>query len=98
MAYYRRRRNIFLMATPICLCHGGRCLAEHIHHSRGRAGTLLLDERFWIPLCFAAHELIQEHPDVARRADLLCAKGEWNVAPNDAETERLRDLIIELTR
>lgn len=48
--------------------------ATEIHHARGRAGRLLLDERFWVPVSRAGHRWIHDHPEAARRAGLL---GPW---------------------
>jgi hypothetical protein len=98
MAYYRMRRLEFLSDHPYCQCHHKPCYASQVHHSRGRNGTLLLDERFWMALCSAAHDLVKEQPETARRIGLLAKRGEWNVAPQDAQTEQLRQLMIELTR
>jgi hypothetical protein len=98
MAYYRQRRIIFLTLNPNCKCHGRGCQAEQIHHLRGRLKTLLLDERFWVSLCASAHELVRDHPDVARRMGLLCAKGDWHRAPQDYKTIALEQLMFELTR
>lgn len=60
---------------------------------RGRAGTLLIDVRFWKAVSREAHDWIQAHPVEARAEGLLCGPGEWNVAPRDAETARLRALL-----
>lgn len=60
-----------------CGC-GGRM---ECHHIRGRIGALLLDERFWAPLCPACHRWVGEHPREARAAGLLAGFGEWNTVP-----------------
>lgn len=52
-----------------------------VHHSRGRAGALLLETRFWIPLCRRHHEWIGAHPRAAREVGLLAEVGQWNVMP-----------------
>jgi len=96
MIYYNQRRHEYMALHPNCSMHGN-CHATQIHHQRGRSGTLLLDERFWKPVCAAAHALIQEHPDIARRTGLLCQRGDWNRPPDDAQTARLKQLITELT-
>lgn len=36
--------------------------ATECHHAKGRIGALLLDERFWVPLCHSAHEYVTTHP------------------------------------
>lgn len=53
------------------------------HHSRGRAGSLLCDTRFWIALCPKCHAWVHNHPENARRAGLLCERGLWNIPPKD---------------
>jgi hypothetical protein len=70
----------------------GRCcvICEHpdieVHHQRGRLGSLLLDQRFWIPVCARHHRWIHDHPDKARQQTvrvngevmtLLCKRGDW---------------------
>lgn len=39
--------------------------AEQCHHMRGRIGALLLDERYWLPVCAVHHHWITEHPTQA---------------------------------
>lgn len=36
--------------------------AAQCHHMRGRIGALLLDERFWLPVCAAHHQKITVEP------------------------------------
>jgi len=60
--------------------------ATDIHHSRGRLGPLLLDQRFWIPVSRAGHIWIDTNRDAARQKEwngvpILCARGHWNVTP-----------------
>lgn len=98
MAYYNERRAAFLLKHPRCKWHTTPCKANQVHHSRGRVSTLLLDERFWIPLCAGAHDFVGEHPNMAREQKLLCAVGDWNRAPHDAVTRKLQEKIKELTR
>lgn len=92
MAYYNIRKRVFLEAHPQCeACH--RLLGEitssypfrkhpaaDIHHIRGRAGKLLLDERYWIGVCRNAHNFIHDNPEIARKAGLLAQRGEWGKA------------------
>lgn len=51
-----------------CAYHGKPCLPVDIHHQMGRVGfadekeiPLLLDVRYWIPVCRQAHTWITEH-------------------------------------
>jgi len=54
---------------------------NEVHHMRGRAGSLLCDERFWIALSKQGHRWVHENPEKARNMGFLCAKGEWNTPP-----------------
>ena len=58
-------------------CHRKHPSAE-IHHRRGRVGPLLTDKRYWSAVCRRAHDFIGRHPEIARKAGLLCEKGQWN--------------------
>jgi hypothetical protein len=48
--------------------------AEEVHHAKGRIGALLLDERFWVPLCSAGHQWVTEHPIEAQRLGLSVSR------------------------
>lgn len=75
---YRADRLTFLRAHPRC----DRCGAQghrDVHHTRGRAGTLLLDSRHWRALCRECHDWVGENPAEARLLGLLCPAGLWNV-------------------
>lgn len=56
------------MLRKWCAYHGKPCLPVDIHHQMGRVGfaddkeiPLLLDVRYWIPVCREAHNWITEH-------------------------------------
>jgi hypothetical protein len=51
------------------------------HHSRGRVGRLLLDERFWRPVCRRHHDRVKDDPTWARAVGLLPPVGQWNTIP-----------------
>ena len=55
------------------------CKATQCHHSRGRVGSLLMDERFWVPVSAYGHRCITYYPSDARARGLLCPIGQWNV-------------------
>lgn len=100
MAYYRKRVRDWKRCKVCipCLAWGLIHKCEDNHHIRGKLTTLLIDERFWLPICRHTHEWIKDHPDTARLRGWLCEKGLWNHAPKDAETERLKALIAEITK
>lgn len=86
MDIYRERKAAFLKKHPWCAVvpHDGRQRnrATEIHHTRGRAGTLLLDERYWLPVSASGHDFIHDNPKLARDLGYLCKPGEWNKAGN----------------
>ena len=100
MAYYNDQKVMLMTRPRPCDFHAGttvKCVANQIHHSRGRLGPLLLDTRFYKYVCNAGHAYIGDNPEMARGDGLLCAKGEWNTPPKDSETQRLWRLIEDLT-
>jgi hypothetical protein len=44
-------------------CYG----AITCHHKKGRVGDLLMDEKYWLPVCLGHHKYIEEHPEEAYR-------------------------------
>jgi hypothetical protein len=66
-------------------CAFPRCgkVATECHHVRGRIGRLLLDRRFWLPVCLEHHRRIHERPAEARSLGLLARPGEWNTVPKE---------------
>jgi len=81
---YSVRRAEWLKVNRKCAVFGS-LPASQVHHSRGRLGKLLLDQKWWIPVSMAGHQWIDSHRDEARTRDwfgvpLLCARGNWNVS------------------
>lgn len=65
----------------LCKCfdlYGHIHQCTDVHHQRGKLGPLLMDKRFWIPVCRGLHNWIGAHPAEARKLGLLCHPGEWN--------------------
>lgn len=65
---YAVMRNKFLLGKW-CGVHGKPCLPTDIHHQMGRVGfaddkeiPLLIDVRYWLPVCRAIHEEIEMKP------------------------------------
>jgi hypothetical protein len=50
---------------------------NEVHHTRGRAGSLLLDERFWLALSKQGHRWVHENPEEARAHGWICEPGDW---------------------
>ncbi len=44
------------------------------HHMAGREGKLLLDEKWWLPVCRDCHSWIGASPNTARELGLLAPK------------------------
>ena len=74
-----------LTENSTCRFPGCKKPTTDVHHSRGRAGSLLLDKRFWIPLCREHHDWVGVNMGAARKLGLLCETGLWNT-PADGET------------
>ena len=75
---YLEQRIDFLAKHSFCKnCHTRR--ATEVHHVRGRAASLLLDERGWIALCSGCHRMAHWNISVAREAGLICQRGLWGV-------------------
>lgn len=82
---YRARVKVWLEGK-VCAVYPWKD-ATQCHHQRGRAGSLKMDERFWIPVSTLGHDMIRNHPNQARiinvkvddrNLSLLCQIGEWN--------------------
>lgn len=79
-AEYLKLKESFLKLHPVCAITQTK--ATELHHSRGRIGTLLADQRFFIPVSKRGHRWIHDHPDSARRlawngTPVLAALGDW---------------------
>lgn len=82
---YMLRKQAFLMKYPMCAVFP-KLHAVDVHHSRGRLGPLLMDERFWIPVSRIGHVFIHDNRARARELNwrgipLLAAIGDWNRKP-----------------
>lgn len=83
---YAIRRRDFLIENPWCAwglkqTPPVRIRAEEVHHTRGRIGRLLIEEKFWVGVSKAAHRWIHDNIDAARGLGLICQKGQWNNIP-----------------
>lgn len=83
---YAIRRRDFLIEHPWCAWGlkqnpPVRIRSEEIHHTRGRIGRLLTEEKYWLAVSAAGHDWIHNNMDAARRLGLLCQKGQWNLMP-----------------
>lgn len=82
LAVYTQQRKWFLAANPFCAWGLAQepqqhLRSEEVHHVRGRAGRLYLNEKFWMAVSHVGHQAIHERPELARQQGLLCQRGEW---------------------
>lgn len=62
---YTAQRIIFLQENPMCQAHIPGICTKHstdVHHKMGRIGELLLKIIYWLAVCRACHQWIEEHP------------------------------------
>lgn len=78
MRQYRKLANAFKRDNPKCAMPKCQSKTDDVHHTRGRAGSLLLDWRYWKPVCRSCHDWIQRNPIFARDLKMLCDPGLWN--------------------
>lgn len=74
---YTERRKAFLIAHPFCQIRMGDCtdLAMDIHHAAGRAGSFLLNERWWFSTCRNCHDWCHQHSNTARELGFIAPRG-----------------------
>lgn len=73
---YSEQIKVFKEKNNCCIarvspeCTG--CDAKYItiSHTKGRIEDLLLDEKYWQPICFFCHQWITEHPKEAKELGL----------------------------
>lgn len=73
---YAKQRKVFLATHPLCVVFPDR-KSEDIHHVIGRAGKLLLDERYWLAVSREGHNLIHSNIKEAQAKGLIAANGKW---------------------
>lgn len=79
---YMKLRRVFLKGKPLCpialALWGERLPATEIHHIRGRAGSLLVDTRFWLPVSRKGHDWVEANRPEAVKRGWLAGAGDWN--------------------
>ena len=61
-AEYAVERDAYLDRNPLCaVCdeEGRKKRAFFVHHRAGREGRFLLDQRFWMGVCYDCHDRIE---------------------------------------
>jgi hypothetical protein len=81
---YNKRVKVWKRENPHCkacealfMYRGGRPeikLTSDCHHKMGKEGELLLDERYWLPVCRWCHDWIEEHGRLARALGFVLDK------------------------
>lgn len=71
---YLARLPSYRAENPICCFPGCNCATEEVHHSEGRIGDRLLDEKTWRPLCTPHHKWAEAHPEEARKLNLTASR------------------------
>ncbi len=62
---YLLKRLIFLKENPVCQIKTTGCTGEatQVHHTKGRTGKVLTDERYFKSTCDNCHRYENEHPE-----------------------------------
>lgn len=72
---YTAIRKDFLSRRWLCEpCHfNGRygIFSTEVHHRRGRIGSMLVNEAYFLPVCRECHRWIHDHPSEARMKGYL---------------------------
>lgn len=77
---YGAKKLLFLAANRYCqVC--GINWSYDCHHTRGRLGPLLMDERYWLAVCRECHTKI--HKEVAWSKEMGYIEDNWNSLPVD---------------
>lgn len=73
---YAKLKKEFMKEHPICAADFNYCsiLATDIHHSKGRVGKLLLDVKYFVPVCRSCHRKIEDNPNMAKELNLSISR------------------------
>jgi hypothetical protein len=60
---YKKEARIFKKQNPNCQLKYSGCTGktEHVHHTRGKEGKMLLNKKFWKSACPHCHDIATEH-------------------------------------
>ena len=64
---YKIKRKQFLEAFPFCEVKLCRCQSTEVHHKKGRIGSLLTDDNFFMAVCREHHSEIELNPIWAKK-------------------------------
>lgn len=77
LAIYRSLKKYVLLQRYFCEypatdgCPSCMKPATEIHHMRGRAGAMLNNVKYWLPICREHHRYLHDHGREARELGLL---------------------------
>lgn len=91
---YEEAKAEFLADHRICDRCGNVFKSLELHHSLGRAGTLLIDWRFFNALCSRCHNTVHIAVKEAQKEGWIGGPGQWNTPPRDAFSDVLEDSVI----
>ena len=66
---YKDLRRQYLNQHDLCkakIVSNCSVAATEIHHKKGRIGFLLINTTFWLPVCRACHNWIEQNPITAK--------------------------------
>lgn len=65
---YNKRVKVWKEENPFCQVGGLDCteLTDDCHHMKGKIELLLLDERYWLPVCRNCHTYLERNPTWAK--------------------------------
>lgn len=63
---YLAQRIVFLGKPENKICPITKKPTSDVHHKKGRIGSLLLDERYWVALSREGHAYVEENPKWAK--------------------------------
>lgn len=71
---YQAQRIVFLGKPENKICPITKKPTTDVHHSKGRVGSLFLDERYWIALSREGHKYVEENPEWAKMNGLSLSR------------------------
>lgn len=73
---YRVAAKRFITRNRVCKLKMDGCEIEAkcVHHTKGREGDLLLDEKFWLPSCYHCNLQVEIRDAEARSKNLKLSK------------------------
>ena len=63
---YSKKKKAYLINHIQCEVPGCNKISEELHHKKGRIGSLLTNEKFFMGVCIEHHRKIEDFPDWAK--------------------------------